>query len=77
MANKYLLTYLLRKCNGTTLKKYNKLEAEDENIPWQCILCDIDDMASKFPFTYLSKMELNDLYGLDIPSQLKLLRTFL
>ena len=30
-------------------------------------------MASRFPFTYLSKMELNDLYGLDIPSQLKLL----
>ena len=52
------------------------MEAKFENIPWQCILCDIDDMASKFPFTYSSKTELNDLYGLDIPSQLKLLPSY-
>ena len=45
------LSWIHRKCNGTTLKEYNKLEAEDENIPWECILCDIDAMASKFPFT--------------------------
>ena len=64
------LSWIQRKCNGTTLKEYNKLEAEDENVPWQCILCDTDDMASKVPFAHLSKMELNDLYGLDIPSQL-------
>ena len=29
-------------------------------------------MASKFPFSHLSKIELNDLYGLDFPSQLQL-----
>ena len=27
-------------------------------------------MASKFPFGYLSKIKLHDLYGLDFPSQL-------
>ena len=47
------LNWIHRKCNGTTLKEYNKLEAEDENIPWQCIICDIDDMASKFGFHLL------------------------
>ena len=70
------LRWIHKKCNGTTFKECNKLEAEDENIPWQCILCDIDDMASKFSFTYLSEMELNGLYGLDIPSQLKLLSSY-
>ena len=30
-------------------------------------------MASKFPFGYLAKMELSDLHGLDLPSQLQLL----
>ena len=30
-------------------------------------------MASKFPFGYLTKIELNDLFGLDLPSQLQLL----
>ena len=33
-------------------------------------------MASKFPFCYLSKLELIDLYGLDFPSQLQLLPTY-
>ena len=41
-----------------------------------CILCSIDDTASKFPFGYLSKMELNDLYGIDLLSQLQLLPSF-
>ena len=46
---------------------------EDDDIPWQCILCEIADMASKFPFGYLAKMELNDLHDLDLPSQPQLL----
>ena len=33
-------------------------------------------MASKFPSGYLSTMEINDLYGLDFPSQLKLLPSY-
>ena len=59
-----------RKCNGT-VREYDALVDEDDTIPWQCILCDLDNMASKFPFCYLSKIELHDLYGLDLPSQLK------
>ena len=33
-------------------------------------------MTSKFPFGYLSKMELSDIYGLDLPSQLQLLPSY-
>ena len=60
-------------CNDVSVNEYEKLVEEEENIPWQCILCDIEDMASKFPFCYLSELELIDLYGPDFPSQLQLL----
>ena len=33
-------------------------------------------MASKFPFSHLSKIELSDLCGLDFPSQLQLLPNY-
>ena len=64
------------KCNGVSINEYEKLVEEEESITWQCILCDIEDMASKFPFCYLSKTELVDLYGLDFPSQSQLLPTY-
>ena len=70
------LKWYHRKCNGTSLKDYESLRNEDDDIPWQCILCLIDDNASKFPFGYLSRMELNDFNGLDLPSQLKLLPSY-
>ena len=65
--------WIHRKCNGTSLTEYESLVLEDNDIPWQCILCEIADMASKFPFGCLAKMELNDLHDLDLPSQLQLL----
>ena len=49
---------------------------EDENVPWQCIICYIDEMALKFPFGYQSKMEQNDLYGTDLPFHLQLLPSY-
>ena len=33
-------------------------------------------MEAKFSFTHSAKMELNDLYGLDFPSQLQLLPSY-
>ena len=54
-------------------KEYEDFVNEDENIPWQRISCNIEDMASKFPLGSLSNMEINDLHGLDFPSQSKLL----
>ena len=70
------LKWIHRKCNGISVKKYEALVNELDEIPWLCILCTIDDMASKFPFGYLSKIELNELYGVDLPSQLELLPSF-
>ena len=66
-----------RKCNGTSLKEYDLLVAEDDSIFWQCILCNIEDLLTvKFPFGLLTKMELYDLYGVDLPSQVKLLPSY-
>ena len=70
------LKWIHRKCNGISVKEYEALVNEPDEIPWLCILCNIDDMASKFPFGYLSKIELSELYGVDLPSQLELLPSF-
>ena len=59
------LRWMHRKYSGTSLKEYEYLNEENDDIPWQCLLCDIDEMAFKFPFSHLSKIELNDLNGLD------------
>ena len=53
------LKWIHRKCNGISVQEYEALVNEPDEIPWLCILCNIDDMASKFPFGYLSKIELN------------------
>ena len=70
------LNWIHRKCNGMSVKEYEDLVNKDENLPWQCISCNIEDIASKFPLGYLSNMKVNYLYGLDFPSQLKLLPTY-
>ena len=44
--------WIHRKCNWTSLTEYDTLVLEDDDIPRQCILCEIADMASKFPFGY-------------------------
>ena len=70
------LKWIHRKCNGISVKEYEALVNEPDEIPWLCILCTNDDMASKFPFGYLSKIELSELYGVELPSQLELLLSF-
>ena len=50
--------------------------SEDDNIPWYCIICIIESNVDIFPFGYLSKMELLDLNGIDLPSQLNLLPSY-
>ena len=59
-----------------SVREYEALVDEDDSIPWQCILCSLENMVSKFPLGYLSKIELHDLYGLDFPSQLPLLLSY-
>ena len=67
---------MIRTLESLSVKEYDILIEEDDKLPWQCILCVIDEMASKFPFGYLSKMELGDIYGLNLPSQLRLLPSY-
>ena len=55
--------WIHRKCNGTSAEEYERLADEDDSISWECIICEIVDMASKFPFGYPTKIELNDLPG--------------
>ena len=65
-----------RKCSGTSLKEYDSFVVEDDSTFWQFILCDIEDLTAKFPFGLLTKMELYDLYGVDLPSEVKLLPSY-
>ena len=49
---------------------------EDDDVPWHCIpFLDIEN-SRIFPFGSLSKTELCDLMGVDLPSQLDLLPSF-
>ena len=45
-------------------------------MPFHCILCAIHNNAENFPYGYLSTSELLDVYGVDLHSQLALLRLY-
>ena len=49
---------------------------EDDDVPWYCIPCLEIENQNIFPFGILSKTELCDLMGVDLPSQLDLLPSF-
>ena len=65
-----------RICNGTSKAEFDMLSEEDDDIPFHCILCAIQNNADNFPYGYLSSSELLDLYGIDLPSQLSLLPSY-
>ena len=56
--------------------KFQKLVEEDESIPWSCLICKIKSNAEIFPFGLLSKLELLDLYGIDLPCHLETVPSF-
>ena len=45
-------------------------------MSWSCLLCQIKHTAEIFPFGLLSKLELLDLYGVDLPFHLHTLPSF-
>ena len=49
-------------CNGIGKTEYVKLVAEAD-VPWYCIPCLILANAENFPFGFLSKTRLCELYG--------------
>ena len=56
------------KCNGTTDNNCQQLMLEADDVPWSCISCIIKQRTEMFPFGFLSKLELRDLNGVDLPS---------
>ena len=63
-------------CNGIGKSEYSKLIEEDDGVPWYCISCLILANAEIFPFGFLSKIELCDLLGVDLLSQIEQLPSF-
>ena len=65
-----------KKCEGLSDDEFQKLVEEDDEVPWFCLVCQIKLNAEIFPFGVLSKFELLDLYGIDLPSHLQTLPSF-
>ena len=65
-----------RKCNGTSKAEFDTLSREDDDLPFHCIVCIIQNNADIFSFGYLSKSEMPDLFGIDMPSQLATLSSY-
>ena len=63
-------------CNGIGKSEHAKLIVESDEVPWFCIPCLILANSEIFPFGFLSKTELCDLMGVDLPSQVELLPSF-
>ena len=61
-----------KSCEGLTDGEFQKLVEEDESIPWSCLVCKVKSDTEIFPFCLLSKLELLDLHGIDLPSISKL-----
>ena len=57
-------------CNGISKSEYESLVQEDESIPWYCLPCQILNWANIFPISFLSRSELHDMNGVDLPSRL-------
>ena len=63
-------------CNGISKSEYESLVQEDESIPSHCLPCQTLNCANIFPFSFLSRSELLDINGVDLPSQLTNLLPF-
>ena len=65
-----------KSCEDLSDDEFQRLVEKDDEIPWSCFLCQIKHTAEIFPFGLLSKLELLDLYGVDLPSHLHTLPSF-
>ena len=63
-------------CSRIGKAEYAKLTVESDEVPWFCIPWSILANSEIFPFGFLSKTELFDLLGVDLPSQVELLPSF-
>ena len=65
-----------KSCEDLPDNEFQRLVEEDDEIPWSCLLCQIKHTGEIFPFGLLSKCEMLDLYGVDLPSHLHTLPSF-
>ena len=63
--------WVYKSCEGLTDGEFQKLVEEDKHIPLSSLICKVKSNAEIFPFCLLSKLELLDLYGFDLPSHLE------
>ena len=63
-------------CNGIGKSEYSELMKEDDELPWYCLPCLILSNSEAFPFGFLSKTELCDLFGVDMPSLFELVSSY-
>ena len=75
-AHNVLIGYTASKCNGTSKAEFDILLKEDDALSFNCIICIIQNNADFFPFGYLSKSEMLDLSGIEMPSQLAMLPSY-
>ena len=60
-------------CNDIGKSEYNRLVAEDDNLPLPCLVSQNSEM---FPFGLVSKSEMCELSDVDLPSQIDKLPSF-
>ena len=65
--------WIHKSCEGLTDREFQKLVEEDDDIPWKCLVCQIEHNAEIFALGLLSKFEPLDLNGIDLPSHLQTL----
>ena len=65
--------WIHKSCEGLTDGEFQKLVEQDDDIPWTCLVCQIKHNAEIFPLGLLSKFELLNLNGIDLPSYLQTL----
>ena len=68
--------WIHKPCEGLTEDEFQKLVEEDDDIPFSYLTCKIKQNADICPFGLLSKFELLDLYGIDLPSLVETLPCF-
>ena len=68
--------WVYRKCNATSKQECTRLSNEPDDAPFQCLLCIMKESSQIFSFFFLRKSNLLDLNGIDLPSQLKLLKCY-
>ena len=59
-----------------SVRVFQKLVEEDDEVPWFCLVCQIKLNAKYFRLVYYPNLSFLDLHGIDLPSHLQTLSSF-